>query len=122
MQGRFTPSFEPDRESDVAVGLGVRGEFPHTLATCADGGEASHALKMSPYTSLGGTHMNAATARKAKHPHAPDAIALLKADHRQVEKWFEEFEGARSSKVKQVLATQICSALRVHCEIEEEIF
>jgi hypothetical protein len=29
-------------------------------------------------------------------PAAKDAIALLKADHRQVEEWFEQFEkGAR---------------------------
>ena len=52
----------------------------------------------------------------------PDAVALLKADHRQVEQWFEEFEKARSAKVKQQLATNICQALTVHAEIEEEIF
>jgi hemerythrin superfamily protein len=51
-----------------------------------------------------------------------DAIALLKADHRQVEKWFEEFESARSADKKQQLASQICGALRVHTTIEEEIF
>jgi len=53
---------------------------------------------------------------------SPDAVALLKSDHRQVEQWFEEFEKARSAKVKQRLATEICNALRVHTEIEEEIF
>jgi hemerythrin superfamily protein len=53
---------------------------------------------------------------------SPDAVALLKADHRQVEKWFGEFEKARSSKIKQQLATSICNALMVHTEIEEEIF
>jgi hemerythrin superfamily protein len=46
----------------------------------------------------------------------------LKADHRQVEKWFEEFEAARSSSKKKMLATNICTALKVHTEIEEEIF
>ncbi len=51
-----------------------------------------------------------------------DAIALLKADHRQVEEWFEEFEAARTSNRKQELAGKICSALRVHATIEEEIF
>jgi hemerythrin superfamily protein len=53
---------------------------------------------------------------------APDAVALLKADHRQVKQWFEEFEKSRSAKVKQTLATNICKALTVHTEIEEEIF
>ena len=51
-----------------------------------------------------------------------DAIALLKADHRQVEEWFEQFEKARDSKRKQKLATQICSALKIHTTIEEEVF
>jgi len=51
-----------------------------------------------------------------------DAIALLKADHRQVEGWFEQFESSRSDAKKQKLAQQICQALKVHTEIEEEIF
>jgi hypothetical protein len=51
-----------------------------------------------------------------------DAIALLKADHRQVEEWFEQFEKARDDNKRQTLATQICNALKVHTQIEEEIF
>src|SRR2546425_11779267 len=51
-----------------------------------------------------------------------DAIALLKADHRQVEEWFEQFEKARDTQRKLKLATQICNALKVHTTIEEEIF
>jgi hemerythrin superfamily protein len=54
--------------------------------------------------------------------HAADAVALLKADHRQVEGWFAQFSKSRSSARKQQLAAQICAALRVHTEIEEEIF
>jgi hemerythrin superfamily protein len=52
----------------------------------------------------------------------PDAITLLKADHRQVEDWFGQFEKARDEDRKQKLATQICTALKVHTMIEEEIF
>ena len=51
-----------------------------------------------------------------------DAIALLKADHREVAGWFEEFEKARTGDRKQGLASKICAALRVHMTIEEEIF
>jgi len=51
-----------------------------------------------------------------------DAIALLKADHRQVEEWFEQFEKARDEGRKQDLAARICKALKVHTTIEEEIF
>jgi hemerythrin superfamily protein len=51
-----------------------------------------------------------------------DAIALLKADHRQVETMFEQFEKSRSDRKKADLATNICESLRVHMAIEEEIF
>ena len=48
-----------------------------------------------------------------------DAIALLKADHRKVEKLFAEFETARSRK--EAIAKEICTELTVHTMIEEEI-
>ena len=51
-----------------------------------------------------------------------DAIALLKADHRQVEQWFSQFEKARDDQRKLELATSICNALKVHTSIEEEVF
>jgi hypothetical protein len=57
--------------------------------------------------------------RKAK---AADAIALLKADHREVAAWFEQFEKSRSDEKKLSLARRICTALKVHTTIEEEIF
>jgi hemerythrin superfamily protein len=64
--------------------------------------------------------------RKAKKPStkrpATDAISLLKADHRQVEQWFEAFQKTRSDSKKQDLAARICKALTVHTTIEEEIF
>jgi len=50
-----------------------------------------------------------------------DAISLLKADHRQVEGWFEEFEASPDGR-KQELANRICEALQVHTTLEEEIF
>lgn len=50
-----------------------------------------------------------------------DAIALLKADHRNVESLFDKFESARSDR-KQALAQQICNELKIHTIIEEEIF
>lgn len=51
-----------------------------------------------------------------------DAIALLKADHREVEDLFEQFKKARSDDRKATLAQQICTAITVHAAIEEEIF
>jgi hemerythrin superfamily protein len=52
----------------------------------------------------------------------PDAIALLKADHRKVEGLFEDFEKASGKARKEELAKQICTELTIHTIIEEEIF
>ena len=62
------------------------------------------------------------TKRASSRAAKTDAISLLKADHRQVEEWFEEFEKARSDSRKTELAANICQALKVHTQIEEEIF
>lgn len=57
-----------------------------------------------------------------KKPKSADAIAFLKADHRQVAKWFADFDKSRNGSRREKLAAQICRALRVHTRIEEEIF
>ena len=51
-----------------------------------------------------------------------DAIQLLKADHRTVEELFESFEKAGGDGRKEKIAKQICTELKVHAMIEEEIF
>ena len=51
-----------------------------------------------------------------------DAIALLKADHRTVEALFEQYEKAASATKKGDIAHQICTELKIHTLIEEEIF
>ena len=51
-----------------------------------------------------------------------DAVALLKADHREVEALFEKFENASGDGAKQKIALNICKALTVHTELEEKIF
>ena len=58
----------------------------------------------------------------SKEASSHDAIAVLKADHRQVEGWFEQFEKSRSPDKKSELAQKICRALEVHMQIEEEVF
>jgi hemerythrin superfamily protein len=55
-------------------------------------------------------------------PEYTDAIALLKADHREVEGLFEQYEKATDSAKKQALAQKICTELKVHTMIEEAIF
>ena len=51
-----------------------------------------------------------------------DAIALLKADHRAVEELFAKFEDANGKDRKLKLAEQICNELKIHAQIEEELF
>ena len=53
---------------------------------------------------------------------AKDAIALLKADHVAVAQLFAEVEKTRSDAKKKALVAEICTALSVHAQIEEEIF
>ena len=55
-------------------------------------------------------------------PAKPDAIALLKEDHRKVEDLFEKFEKSRDDQRKQALAKEICTELMTHSMVEEEIF
>ncbi|WP_309644865.1 hemerythrin domain-containing protein, partial [Phenylobacterium sp.] len=52
----------------------------------------------------------------------PDAVALLKADHRKVEELFAHFEAAKADGKKKALAEQICMELTIHTKIEEDIF
>jgi hypothetical protein len=61
-------------------------------------------------------------AARAGRASTTDAIALLKADHRQVLQWFGQFGKSRSAEKKAELAARICHALRVHATIEEELF
>lgn len=52
---------------------------------------------------------------------AHDAIALLKQDHRLVERLFDEFEAADDDQL-QSIAERVCQLLTVHAQIEEELF
>ncbi len=50
-----------------------------------------------------------------------DAIQLLTDDHRRVEHLFEEFQNARDDAAKEEFARRICTELKVHSMLEEEI-
>ena len=51
-----------------------------------------------------------------------DAIAILSADHRRLEQLFEEFNGSNSTWREEDLAYDICTALRVHTDVDEVVF
>lgn len=62
-------------------------------------------------------------ARKRTSAGKDDALKLLKADHKEVSDLVGKFETGRLSKDrKAAIAKQICMALTVHAQIEEEIF
>lgn len=60
-------------------------------------------------------------AKSAAVARPKDAIALLKADHREAEALFKQFEKADNAE-RVAIARQVCQALIVHTTIEEEIF
>jgi hemerythrin superfamily protein len=66
----------------------------------------------------------AASTRRARstRPKTMDAIAVLKADHKMVDEMFTQFENAKSESQKRSLTGKIIMALKVHTQIEEEIF
>ena len=67
------------------------------------------------------TPQKAKTAKQTGEPE--DAIKLLTTDHREVEALFKKFEAAKDDdSAKADIVAQICEALSVHAEIEEEIF
>jgi hypothetical protein len=51
-----------------------------------------------------------------------DGLQLLAADHRKVEGLFAAFEKASGTAAKEKLVRQICTELKIHTQIEEEIY
>ena len=66
------------------------------------------------------------TALKPGMQHGEDAITLLTEDHKKVKKLFADFaklaKGDGSKKAKAEVVQQICTALTIHAQVEEEIF
>lgn len=69
------------------------------------------------------TKVKRAAQRKSRSGSAlGSAITLLKKDHQELEELFEQYEERTNNRVKADLARKICSALKVHTQLEEEIF
>lgn len=51
-----------------------------------------------------------------------NALTILKKDHREVEGIFSEFESSEDKKEKTELARKAIKMLKVHAEVEEELF
>jgi hypothetical protein len=72
------------------------------------------------------TSMTPATKGKTQEQGAQDAITLLTDDHKTVDKLFKDYDKLKeadgSNEDRAALAKQICTALLIHAQIEEEIF
>ena len=70
--------------------------------------------------------MPTTTKRSPGGAQPQDAIAMLTADHKKVKKLFSDFEKLReeegSDENKSAIVEQICNELKIHAELEEEIF
>lgn len=53
---------------------------------------------------------------------APEAIALLRSDHKHVSALFAAYDATESKPKKKKLVADICTELSVHAQVEEEIF
>lgn len=60
------------------------------------------------------------TPKKPKSSQPQDAVQLLKADHKQVRKLFEQFHAA-SDDDKRPIATRLFTELEIHSKLEEEL-
>jgi hemerythrin superfamily protein len=65
-----------------------------------------------------------ANQNKERQQAARSAFDVLEEDHREVEEWFDEYDELKGSDEdrKADLAEKICLALKVHAQMEEEIF
>ena len=62
----------------------------------------------------------------SKRMAGDDAITMLKADHEKVRDLFKQFEELMeeegTEQQKEALARQICNELKLHAQLEEEVF
>jgi iron-sulfur cluster repair protein YtfE (RIC family) len=71
-------------------------------------------------TDAQGVNLPAST--QEKHMPQQDATVLLDEDHNQAMRLFEQYKAAHDGRRQQVIASELCQALLVHMQIEEEIF
>ena len=60
--------------------------------------------------------------RRSTNASAINGIALLKANHREIERWIEAFQLTTSTRRQLEIAFRICEMVRAHIEIGQQIF
>ncbi len=110
-------SLKQDTAADAGTTSGVARSNPSQRASKAG---ARGAQSKSATGRVGGDIRSGGSAGNGV-PTDPDAIALLKADHREAEKLFTEYELADDAR-KADIVREVCNALTLHTRLEEEIF
>ncbi|MFD2781846.1 hemerythrin domain-containing protein [Novosphingobium pokkalii] len=105
-----------------AAAPGASASAPETKATAgapAKSGSKPNGRTATRRTSAAksSAHDNSAHAKKSDG----EAIAMLKQDHRRVEKLFAEYEKAGDDR-KDAIIQDVCHALTLHTMLEEEVF
>ena len=84
------------------------------------------AAKKAPAKKAPAKKSSSSSSSRSSSTGARDALALLKADRKEVNGLFKEYEKMAEAEAdaeeRQTLAEQICDMLTVHATIEEEIF
>ncbi len=95
---------------------------PVVAARTASRSSARSSSNGSSRSSARSSSNGAATRRGRSRSSHGDAIALLKADHRTVEKLFRDFErtGESAHKTRRKLVDKMITELSVHAAIEEQ--
>src|SRR6185503_5580320 len=113
----------PPRPGSLAPNLGDHGPSDSALAASSDWrlrqpAADRHAARCASRDLCSGARHSAPCALGGM-----DAIQVLKKDHKEVKALLKEFEGlsGRAGQKKQSVVTQLCTALTVHAQVEEEV-
>lgn len=91
-----------------------------TTGTSSSGGKSARSKSASSKSSAA---KKSTTKSGVPVARGNDAVAVLKRDHREVERLFKQYEKSKEDNAaKQEIFQQIALELKVHTQIEEEIF
>lgn len=95
---------------------------PKTTSTTRSSTTNGRTPTTSGRSSKANNATNGGTSGSATSTRAPDAIAMLRADHEKVIEMFDRYDDLRTANQKTKLVREICMELTVHAQLEEEIF
>ncbi|TJZ64730.1 hemerythrin domain-containing protein [Chitiniphilus eburneus] len=91
-------------------------------AASAAGKAASRSTPASSRSAGGARATQSRATARTRATTQRDALKSLKDDHAKVKKLFKAFESAKSKAEQQRIAAETCLELKIHTQIEEEVF